>query len=357
MQSSASALDEAFERMAHSDFELPNGFVNHGPMACEALCVLGLDDRIDGWSRRFVRLAGDGPRPEAPWAFAGTGWHDALGGYRRLPEWIGHFDQVIADDGWRNTVRVWVPRLVPGVGAALFHGVIRTAQAVRAVSRADSSARQAELARSMAYWAARFTAGPPPVNGSGGDAGMELLGAAAVGARCFVDQPTIVNLHGVTGALAVDLLLDHLDTGAAEAAVAQILAEHQSLYPAVIHRHRPIRAMAIGAGPVRCRQRRCPPGQAGRGLPARVRAGGRPGLRGRGPNRHGRRWPGGLSSTADDSWSTARRLRRSSTSPEFAAGPVCTRAGPMTFGRPARRNGHRRPAPFGIGPSGWWTAG
>lgn len=235
MQSSASALDEAFERMAHSDFELPNGFVNHGPMACEALCVLGLDDRIDGWSRRFVRLAGDGPRPEAPWAFAGTGWHDALGGYRRLPEWIGHFDQVIADDGWRNTVRVWVPRLVPGVGAALFHGVIRTAQAVRAVSRADSSARQAELARSMAYWAARFTAGPPPVNGSGGDAGMELLGAAAVGARCFVDQPTIVNLHGVTGALAVDLLLDHLDTGAAEAAVAQILAEHQSLYPAVIH--------------------------------------------------------------------------------------------------------------------------
>src|SRR3974390_2953034 len=42
------ALDDAYDRMAQLDFELPNGFVNHGPMACEALAVLGLDDQIEG---------------------------------------------------------------------------------------------------------------------------------------------------------------------------------------------------------------------------------------------------------------------------------------------------------------------
>ena len=39
------ALDEAFERMAAASFELPNGFVNHGAMACEALAKLGLHRR------------------------------------------------------------------------------------------------------------------------------------------------------------------------------------------------------------------------------------------------------------------------------------------------------------------------
>ena len=40
----SSALDEAFERLAFAGFELPNGFVNHGAMACEALAALGFED-------------------------------------------------------------------------------------------------------------------------------------------------------------------------------------------------------------------------------------------------------------------------------------------------------------------------
>ncbi len=36
MSDTAPALDKAFERMAAASFELPNGFVNHGVMACEA---------------------------------------------------------------------------------------------------------------------------------------------------------------------------------------------------------------------------------------------------------------------------------------------------------------------------------
>jgi hypothetical protein len=59
--STTSVLDEAFERMAASSaFELPNGFVNHGPMGVEALAALGLEEQIDEWARRFERVPGAG---------------------------------------------------------------------------------------------------------------------------------------------------------------------------------------------------------------------------------------------------------------------------------------------------------
>jgi hypothetical protein len=35
MSDTASAVDEAFERMAAASFGLPKGFVNQGAMACE----------------------------------------------------------------------------------------------------------------------------------------------------------------------------------------------------------------------------------------------------------------------------------------------------------------------------------
>ena len=36
MGDTAPALDEAFERMTAAGFDLPNGFVSRGAMACEA---------------------------------------------------------------------------------------------------------------------------------------------------------------------------------------------------------------------------------------------------------------------------------------------------------------------------------
>ena len=65
------ALDEAFERMAAASFELPNGFVNHGAMACKALAVLDCTDDIDSWARRFARAGGASVDPVA---LAGFEW-------------------------------------------------------------------------------------------------------------------------------------------------------------------------------------------------------------------------------------------------------------------------------------------
>lgn len=227
----ASVLDEAFERMASAGFELPNGFVNHGAMACEALASLGFDEAIDEWSQRFARIAGPGVTPQAAVGFE---WRDALGDYRRLPEWIGYFDQAIDTEGWPNVVETWVPRLLPALSTALFHGAIRTAHAVRAIAAVDTVARRRELARALGYWAARFRPGQPVAEPLEVDEVRDAVARAAAGAaRYYLGAPGIPQLHGVTGAMAVELLAPHITARAAADGLAQVQVEHAALYAGI----------------------------------------------------------------------------------------------------------------------------
>lgn len=224
-----SALDEAFARLGAAGFELPNGFVNHGPMACEALVALGREDVLDDWARRFARAGGPGVTPLAG---EDLDWRGALGDRRRLPEWIGAFGREIDDRGWPAVVATWAPRLMPALRAALFHGAIRTAHAVRAVAAADTAPRRAELARALGYWAARYQPGETPQRAEGDDAEVhrQVVDAAAGAARHYLARPGILELHGVTGAMAVELLVPHLSEQDAGAALAQVRAEHVALY-------------------------------------------------------------------------------------------------------------------------------
>lgn len=234
MDDQVAVLDEAYERIAAASFELPNGFVNHGAMACEALDTLGRDDEVDGWARRFAGLGGTRVEVSAPGRFDPDG---ALGSYRMLGEWIGWFDRSLDEDGWEEVVATWVPRLLPALRAVLFHGAIRVAHAVRAIAESDTPARRAELARALGYWAARYDAGPPlPADPPSLDPGrpdglrMALAEAAADAARRYLPRPSIFYLHGVTGAMAVALLVPHLDEAAGIDALARVLVEHQALY-------------------------------------------------------------------------------------------------------------------------------
>jgi hypothetical protein len=231
MSGTTPALDEAFERMAAASFELPNGFVNHGAMACEALAVLDCADDIDSWARRFARVGGVRVEPVAS---AGFEWRQALGAYDRLPEWIGYFARAVDDEGWAGVVETWVPRLMPALSTALFHGAIRTAHAVRAIDAIDTAARRGELARALGYWAARYRARPSagtqdPID----DPRSAVVQAAADGARRYLARPNILHLHGVTGAMAVEILVGHIPATAAAAALAQVHAEHARLYAGV----------------------------------------------------------------------------------------------------------------------------
>lgn len=231
MSDTTPALDEAFERMAAASFELPNGFVNHGAMACEALAMLDCTDDIDSWARRFAQAGGATVEPATP---AGFEWRQALGAYDRLPEWIGYFARAIDDDGWASVVETWVPRLMPALRTALFHGAIRTAHAVRAIDAVDSPPRRGELARALGYWAARYRAGQPAGPQDNADAPRDaVVRAAGDGARRYLARPNILHLHGVTGAMAVEILAGHVPATAATAALARVHAELAALYAGV----------------------------------------------------------------------------------------------------------------------------
>jgi hypothetical protein len=224
-------LDEAFDRVSALDFEIPNPYVNHGPMACEALTTLGFDSELPEWVEHFETTMHRAIEPVTPTWGHEFPWQDFFGDYRLLPEWMGFFERAIDDDGWPDVARTWVPRLMPGLVSALFHGVIRTSHAVRAIEAEDTRSRRAELARALGNWAVWFgPAQPPEEISANGDPLAQTVEAAARGASWYVSQPSIFALHGVTGAMAVHLLSEHLEPEHAAAALAQLEAEHRALY-------------------------------------------------------------------------------------------------------------------------------
>jgi len=308
MSDTTPALDEAFERMAAASFELPNGFVNHGAMACEALAVLDCTDDIDSWARRFARAGGASVDPVVP---AGFEWRQALGDYYRLPEWIGYFTQAIDDDGWPTVVATWVPRLMPALRTALFHGVIRTAHAVRAVDAVDTPPRRGELARALGYWATRYRAGQPasPLPHAG-DLRMAVVRAAADGARRYLARPDIFHLHGVTGAMAVEILAAHIPAADGATALAHVLAEHAALYAATEPVTQPHPASPPGSERVQRRCDECVPERVRPGWLGDPRAGATRRTIRAAPRRSSRR-PSGARSTGPSHRSpTARSIAR-----------------------------------------------
>jgi hypothetical protein len=160
-------------------------------------------------------------------------WREALGDFRLLPRWIGHLHLDIEEHGWREVVALWVPRLMPALATKLFHGAIHTGHSVRALVSADTPTRRTELARALGYWAARYQPGQPVTTGDVGwdeELRNSVATAAADAAHYYLTESSILNLHGVTGAMAVELLIDHIPPAAGNAALAQVRAEHAALY-------------------------------------------------------------------------------------------------------------------------------
>src|SRR5262249_11403962 len=131
---------------------------NHGPMAAEALVVLDRPDAVVPWVEAYRRRLL--PRPSGRRPIDPKAWREALGDEPRVGDWIVFFDRQVDERPWRDVLVEWVPRLSPGVIAAAFHGVIRTAHATRSLGAAETPARRRELAEGLAYWAATYEALP-----------------------------------------------------------------------------------------------------------------------------------------------------------------------------------------------------
>jgi len=151
-------IDEALEQLAGCGAEFRGGLANHGPMAADALIHLGRGETVGGWVERYRRRLAEAPAPEPP--IDPAEWRAGLGDFSLAPRWEALFLRELATLPWREVVRTWVPRLAPGFLAGATHGMLRTAHAVRGLREGETAARREELAKGLAYWAARYYAMP-----------------------------------------------------------------------------------------------------------------------------------------------------------------------------------------------------
>jgi len=132
---------------------------NHLPMALHSLHCLGaspqrLREFYAVYARRFQ---GQSPPDFARESLLSVSdWRRLRGQPDAYPSLLAYFNELVGRSGMENALHVVLPDLLPGVAAAAFHGVIRTAHAVQA-------AHAGELAAALAYWAWRWQplAAPP----------------------------------------------------------------------------------------------------------------------------------------------------------------------------------------------------
>jgi hypothetical protein len=129
--------------------EFRGGLSNHVSMGLYSLSAIGANNaQIQRFAEvHWPRLE---PLPSAPGpAISAENWRayrgksDAINGYRAL------FTAAVARDGRDATLRKYLPDLLPGIGAAAFHPLIRTAYGVR-------FGDDREVADGLAYWAIAY---------------------------------------------------------------------------------------------------------------------------------------------------------------------------------------------------------
>ena len=145
-------LHGALDGQSHYAPEYRGGLSSHLPMGLVALWRLGADDaRLAQFGRSYAPLLEASPSP--PLQDCGAAVNalapDVLGQIAAYPRWRDHFLAQLGHQDIASVVRAALRYLMPGSGAAAFHGLIRTAFGVDAGHRG-------EVAAGLAYWAARY---------------------------------------------------------------------------------------------------------------------------------------------------------------------------------------------------------
>jgi Questin oxidase-like len=123
-------------------------YSNHLSMGLLSLAALGAStDRIR--AKGESELKGIWPFPTGGPAVTRINWRDHLRNPDALPGLRAMFEHEIATLGMADTLRLYLPTLLPGLSAAAFHPLIRTGYGVR-------FGDAAEVAMGLAYWAVTF---------------------------------------------------------------------------------------------------------------------------------------------------------------------------------------------------------
>lgn len=199
-------LDEA----AAWDPEYGGSLSSHLPMALVALARLGAGEaRLHEFSARYAAYKQLVPaRPRGEWP-AGDAWRGRLGRRAAWPLYLDLFRQWIAHDGASEALSQLLPGLMPGVGAAAFHGLIRTAAGVRA-------GHAGEVAQGLAHWAAWYLplgTMVPLAEASGRPQAdpvrlLRQLHAGATGTGLITNRMKAAAASGEVNAVAASLVID-----------------------------------------------------------------------------------------------------------------------------------------------------
>ena len=145
----------------------------------------------------------------------------------------------LAGADWRAVVARWCSPLLGRLDAHLFHGLIRTAHAARALENHDCPESRGELATGIAAWVGwaeraelvTVQASSDSDSDSDADSLAMIVEYARRGAAAFATRPSIFNLHAVTAPMAYLLLAPHL-TSASNALAAGMFARTHQHHPA-----------------------------------------------------------------------------------------------------------------------------
>jgi hypothetical protein len=138
-------LDRLIQQTLHYHFEYRDYLANHLPMALAALGSLGASDNqlqqyFDYYAPRLE------PARPASVSISHENWREHVGNRNHFAAYLDFFTNEIATRGRETGLRAWLPKLLPGIGAAAFHGLIRLAYGVERLSATETAAGLAYIA-------------------------------------------------------------------------------------------------------------------------------------------------------------------------------------------------------------------
>ena len=129
------------------DPEYGGGLCNHLPLALTALDQMGATPaQLNDYRRTHVSWLERLPEREAA---PNRTWPFRKADHAAFVDLQADFRQRIAREGREAVLQATLPELAPGISAAAFHGLIRTAMGV-------TSKHDGEIAAGLAYWAAHW---------------------------------------------------------------------------------------------------------------------------------------------------------------------------------------------------------
>ncbi|GGP17633.1 questin oxidase family protein [Silvimonas iriomotensis] len=138
-------LNQLLTRSAQYAPNFGAGLANHLPMALIALARLGADDtRLEAYFNEYIKQLS--PVAASPGVIDPAFWQRELGQLAYYAAYRDYFAAQLAAEGVDAVVRRHIHDLLPGIGGAAFHGVIRAQYAL-------ASGNLDEIACGLAYWA------------------------------------------------------------------------------------------------------------------------------------------------------------------------------------------------------------